>query len=227
MRLDLRNLVVEHDLDGVAELATTSRRVLGKLLSLTYDADPAVAWGAVEAMGAAASRLTDEDPDFVRHHLRRLHWLLQEESGGICWYSPQAMAEIVARRPEAFADYIPIVVNLLMETAEEDLEHFRPGMIWAVGRLGAWARPAMSDVLPSVVAALDHPDALVRAAAVWCLGRTGHVEELEARPALLEDEAPSALFHDGALHAVTVAAVAREALRADSAGTLPDDEPRT
>lgn len=209
MRTELRDLVVHRRLEAVTEMAGASRRVLGRLVSLTYDADPAVAWAAVEAMGAAAAHIADSDPDFVRHHLRRLHWLLQEESGGICWYAPQAMAEIVARRPDLFADYVPIVVNLALETAEEDLEHFRAGMLWAVGRLGALAGDVAADIVPGAVEALGHPDPQVRGMAVWCLGRIGRIAELDARVELQDDSGPCTLFVDGELRALNVARVAR------------------
>jgi hypothetical protein len=221
MKQDLRDLVAHRRLDAVTEMAAASRRILGRLVSLTYDVDPAVAWAAVEAMGAAAARIADSDPDFVRHHLRRLHWLLQEESGGICWYAPQAMAEIVARRPELFADYIPIVVNLVLETAEEDLQHFRAGMLWAVGRLGALARDAAADVVPRAVEALGHPDPQVRGAAVWCLGRLGRTAELEARPGLQDDCGSCALFLDGELRTLTVGRMAQEVR---GAGAVPPGE---
>jgi len=215
MRDELRDLIANGRRSDIAEIASRSRRVLGKLVALTYDADPEVAWGAVEAMGAAAERVADDDPDFVRHHLRRLHWLLQEESGGICWHAPEAMAEIVARRPGLFADYIPIVVNLMLETAEEDLQHFRPGMLWAVGRLGRLAAPTAGEVLPGIEAALDHPDPQVRGTAAWCLGRLGRTAALAARPALLGDDRACTLYAEGALRAVTVGRLVGAALGAE------------
>lgn len=208
MKPDLRDLVAHRRLDAVTEMAAASRRILGRLVALTYDPEPAVAWAAVEAMGAAAARIADADPEFVRQHLRRLHWLLQEESGGICWHAPQAMAEIVARRPDVFADYIPIVTNLVLVTAKEDLGHFLPGMLWAVGRLGALTGDAAADVVPIAVEALRHPDPQVRGAAVWCLGRLGCTAELEACSGLRDDGTPCTLFLDGELRSLTVARVA-------------------
>jgi hypothetical protein len=215
MRDELRHLIAHGRPEAVAETAARSRRTLGKLVALTYDADPHMAWGAVHAMGVAAARVADDDPDFVRHHLRRLHWLLQEESGGICWRAPEAMAEIVARRPDLFEDYVPIVVHLMLETAEEDLEHFRVGMIWAVGRLGALATPTAEKALPGIEAALDHPDPQVRGTAAWCLGRLNRTAALAARPGLLADDAPCMLYEDGALRTVTVGRLVGAALGAE------------
>lgn len=215
MRHELRDLIAHGQPEGVAEIAARSRRVLGRLVALTFDPDPAVAWGAVRAMGVAAARVADDDPDFVRHHLRRLHWLLQEESGGICWRAPEAMAEIVARRPDLFGDYVPIVVHLMLETAEEDLDHFRAGMLWAVGRLGGLAAPLVHDVLPVIEAALDGSDPQVRGAAAWCLGRVGRTAALAGRPDLLADTDVCALYEDGVLRTVTVGQLVGAALGAE------------
>ena len=157
IKKQIRQLLQDRDLDGLADLAGRKRRSLGLLVSLTFDSDPLIAWRAVEGMGAAADRIAEDDPDFVRQHLRRLYWLLNEESGGICWRAPEAMAEIVRRRPDMFADYIPIIVSLIEEMAEEDLSHFRPGILWAIGRLGHLAESdvdAAFDTIQVVVANL-------------------------------------------------------------------------
>ncbi len=82
--------------------------------SLTFVPNPLIGWCAVEAMGMGANRIAENDPDYLREHLRRRYWLLSEESGGICWRAPEAMAEIVRHRPVLFADYIPIVVLLIL-----------------------------------------------------------------------------------------------------------------
>ena len=146
MKKQIRQLLEHRDIEGLADLAARKRRVLGLLVSLTFDSDPLVGWRAVEGMGVAADRIAEDDPDFVRQHLRRLYWLLSEESGGICWRAPEAMAEIVGRRPRMFADYVPIVVSLIDQMAEQDLAHFRPGILWAIGRLGSLARDKKGDI---------------------------------------------------------------------------------
>jgi hypothetical protein len=202
----------ERRMDEIAALAEGRRRVLGTLVSLTFDADDLVAWRAVEALGVATARVADRDTAFAREQLRRLLWLITEESGGICWRAPEAMAEIVAHRPDLFDDYVPIVVHLLLETAEEDLEHFRPGILWAIGRLGPLARTCVADVLPAIEAALDRPDAASRGMAVWCLGRVGHTRALVARPELAADAASVALYQEGELRPVTVALLRERAL---------------
>jgi len=71
VKTHLRELLDTRRIEEIVDLAARQRRVLGALLSLTFDADPLIGWRAVEAMGAAAARIADDDPDFVREHLRR------------------------------------------------------------------------------------------------------------------------------------------------------------
>ena len=83
MKDRLRDWLANQDYEAIAGLAGRKRRVLSFLTALTYDHDPLISWRAVEAMGLAAGRISDEDPEYVRVHLRRLMWLLNDESGGI------------------------------------------------------------------------------------------------------------------------------------------------
>ena len=200
-------------------MAARRKRVLGSLVSLTYDADPQISWRAVEAVGVAATRVAEDDPDHVREHLRRLLWLMSEESGSVCWRAPEAMAEIVRHEPEMFADYIPIVVSLIESLAEEDLEHFRAGTLRAIGRLGAVAGEHVRDVTPAVASALDDSDPQVRGMAVWCLNEVGGAEFLADQPGLLADEGPVDLYENGQLVQTTVSHLAERARTSGSEGS--------
>ena len=212
MKRRLRQLLQQRSTDEIADVAGRKRRVLNALVSLTFDRDPLIGWRAIEAMGAAAERIAQEDPDCVRDHLRRLHWLLSEESGGICWRAPEAMAEIVRRTPALFSDYVPIIVSLIREMADEDLMHFRAGILWAIGRLGPTADTELPVVLPTITACLDRPDPQVRGMCVWCLGHVGQATVLADRPELLCDQGPVDLYEDGLLTRTTVCHLVQRAL---------------
>ena len=212
MKKRLRLLLEQRKTDEIADVARGKRRVLNLLVSLTFDRDPLIQWRAVEAMGAAAERIVPDDPDCVRDHLRRLHWLLSEESGGICWRAPEAMAEIVRRCPGLSGDYSPIIVSLICEMAEEDLIHFRTGILWAIGRLGAVAQRELDAVLPTIEACLDHADPGVRGMAVWCLGQVGQSRLLADRPDRLVDEATFSLFENGLLSQMSIGHLVRQVL---------------
>jgi HEAT repeat protein len=173
-------------------MAVRRKRVLGSLVSLTYDADPRISWRAVEAVGAAAS--------------------MNEESGGVCWRAPEAMAEIVRHRPNMFGDYIPIVVSLIVSLEEEDLKHFRAGALQAIGRLGAVAGDHVQAVTPALTSALIDSDPQVRGMAVWCLREVGLANLLADRPELFSDEGPVDLYEDGLLSRTTVSQLVQRAI---------------
>lgn len=209
MKKRLRQLLEKRSFDEIANQAVRKRRVLNHLISLTFDQDAQIGWRAVQAMGVAAERIAPNDSDRVRDQVRRLYWLISEESGGICWRAPEAMAEIVRRMPDLCADYVSIIVLLLREMAEEDLAHFRVGILWAIGRLGPIAEKELAAVLPAIQACLDHDDSQVRGMAVWCLGQCGREATVLQVSHLPADEGPVEFYEDGCLSTTTVGELVR------------------
>lgn len=204
----LRSLLAEGALEAVAARAVERHRVLGQLIALTYDADPLLSWRAVRALGLAAEGIAEAgEPRVARETVRRLHWLMTEESGGICWRAPEAMAEIVARRPSELRDYIPIILHFLTELADEDLRHFRPSVLRAIARLGPLAAPAAGDIMPALLAAAKYPDSKVRGPAVLALLALGRADAVAANPALLHDPGTFDIYEAGRIQRVSVADV--------------------
>ena len=157
MKEKLRDSLVNEDYDTIVKFAGHSNRVLSFLTALTYDEDPLICWRAVEAIGLAAARVADDDPELVRIHLRRMQWLLNDESGGIGWRFPEAMGEIIRNRPQQFAEFVPIVIALF-DMEEEDVVRFRAGILWALGRLGPFFPEEIRAALPWIMPCLDDPD---------------------------------------------------------------------
>ncbi|MFG1690866.1 DVU0298 family protein [Gemmatimonadota bacterium] len=211
LKKTVRDLLEQGEIDRVAEMAVSKRRVLGSLVSLSFDSDPEIAWRAIEASGASARLIVRKDPNTINEHLRRILWLVTEESGGICWHAPELMAEILAQLPGQFTDYVPIAASFLVTLEEEDLEHFRPGALWAIGRLGELAREQHSELVPAVAAALENPDPQARGMAVWCLGQIERPDLLSDRPELLTDDGPVDLYQERTLSRTTVGELAERA----------------
>lgn len=212
MKEQLRNLLVNEAYGPIIELAGHKRRVLSFLTTLTYDPDPLIAWRAIEAIGLAAGRIADDDPEFVRIHLRRLLWLLNDESGGIGWRAPEAIGEIIRNRQKQFAEFVPIVISLL-DMEEEDVGKFLPGILWAIGRLGQVMPDAAKLAIPGIVPCLNNPDPQTRGMAVWCLGQL-HAANHLLPEVLLKDDSAIDVYLDGQLVCKSVAQLAGEALAA-------------
>ncbi len=214
LRDRVRSLLQDGDLEAVAELATSRKQVLGSLIALTFDPDLQVVWRAIEAMGLVVAELESSEKAYLKEHMRRLYWLITEESGAVFWRAPECMAECSYRAPRLFESHIPIAFHLLETLEEEDLEHFRPGALWAIGRLHTLARDHLPALLPLVEEALDRKDPQSRGLAVWCLGEVGEVGGLESRPALMDDRGVVHLYRDRNVMETTVGAIAREVLAA-------------
>lgn len=166
----LRNWLIRADFPTIVDYAGGNKRVLSYLTALTYDQDRTLSWRAVEALGLAASQIAEDDPEYVRVHLRRLIWLLNDESGGIGWRAPEAIGEIIRHKPDLFENFIPILVNL-MDTEPEDAIRFRVGWLWAIGRLAEVRLQDARAALPWILPCLDDPDPQVHGMAAWCLGQ--------------------------------------------------------
>ena len=212
LKATVRGLLADGRLEEVAQLATERRRVLGSLIALTFDPDLQVVWRAIEAMGMAIEKVARFDKSYAKEHMRRLYWLITEEAGAVFWRAPECMAECCARLPSLFRSHVPIAFHLLETLEEEDLEHFRPGTLWAIGRLIHEARDDLPTVLPLVVEALDRPDSQARGMAVWCLGQVGEGARLEGRPDLLEDQGSVHVYRGRVVEERTVGHMVREVL---------------
>jgi len=193
-------------------LATEERRVLGSLIALTFEKDLQVVWRAIEAMGMAVEKLAPSHNGFLKEHMRRLSWLITEEAGAVFWRAPECMAECSARLPVLFKSHLSIAFHLLETLEVEDLEHFRPGAIWAIGRLAGVAKDDLPQLLPAVIEALNRPDPQARGMAVWCLGQVGEAGVLEGWPELMEDKGSVQLYRGRVVEEMSVGRLTREVL---------------
>jgi hypothetical protein len=105
--------------------------------------------------------------------MRRLMWMLNDESGGIGWGVPEAMAEIMVRHEGLAKEYVHILVSYMSEEANF-LEHelLQRGVVWGMGRL-AQARPQLvksKNAIRYLQPYLDSKDATVRGLAAWATG---------------------------------------------------------
>lgn len=195
----LRAWLQAGDLGALLEYASRHKRTLSYLTALTYDPEPVIVWRSLDACGRVAEQaIAAGEIDWVRNHLRRCQWLLSDESGGIGWRAPEMMGEIVARSPEALAEYIPQVALLLFDMEDDDAVRFKNGHLWAVGRL-AQVRLQQAEVgQPWALLALEDSDPQTRGLGLWCLlqfpAGLRPKELADFLPGLLADEGEVAIF---------------------------------
>jgi len=99
-----------------------ARKVINPLISSLYSMDEKVQNRSILAIGIVAAKLADYDIESARVIMRRLMWSLNDESGGIGWGAPEAMAEIMARNNKLADEYHKILISY-SEPGKNYLEH--------------------------------------------------------------------------------------------------------
>jgi len=112
------------------------RKAINPLISAFYDSDPNLRLKAISAFGQVVADLANEDMESARVVMRRLMWMLNDESGGIGWGAPEAMAEAMACHPRIAEEYAHILLSYIREDGNF-LEYgpLRRGTLWGIGRL--------------------------------------------------------------------------------------------
>ena len=163
----LRQWLLAADDAPLLELARTKNSVLSQLTALSYDLDERVSKQSIRVTGLAANIIAERDPEFVRNYILRLFWLVNDESGGICWKAPELIGEILYHCPQ-FSHFFPMLISLL-DLEKEDAPRFRVGTLWAIGRVVQVNRQAMLPALGHVQSiASVIQDSATQEIAVWC-----------------------------------------------------------
>lgn len=197
------------------------KSVVNALFSAVCRGEDQVHWHGVICMGIYVARLADADMEEARIVMRRMLWSLNDESGGIGWGIPEAMAEVMKCHQGLAREYIHMLISYMREDGSElfqdgnYLEHeaLQRGLLWGIGRL-AETRPDMlreRGVVPDLLPYLDSPDPAVRGQAVRNLGLLHAVETVERIIPLVKDAHEFTLYRDNRLQTVTVGMLAEEA----------------
>ena len=196
--------------------------VVHALFSAICRENPVVRWHAVTCMGDAVARIAEDDLEAARIVLRRFLWSLNDESGGIGWGAPEAMAECMCRDERLAGEYAHMLVSYMREDGEElcqdgnFIEHplLQRGVVWGIGRLAGCRRELLQQLGAGrdLGRYLEAEDPELRGLAALAAGR---LREATLRPllqGLRADTAPLSWYDEGALHQTTVGVLVRDAL---------------
>ena len=173
-----------------------ARQVINPLFSFLVHSDEKLRWRAITAMGAVVENLAVKDMESARVILRRLMWSLNDESGGIGWGAPEAMAEIMARHEGLAREYSRILISYTDDEGNFlEYEGLQRGVLWGLVRL-ARVRPQMvAEAGGHLQKYLESGDATIRGLAAWA---SGLLRIEEARPMiqlLVNDDSLLRLVH--------------------------------
>lgn len=179
---------------------------------------------AALALGLATARAAGGGAglDKAREVMRRLVWSLNEESGGIGWGAPEAMAEVMAAVPELAGEFGGMLASYADPASLLHLDHppLLAGALWALGRL-AGERPELAaryNAGPVLAANLGHKEPQVRAAAAWALGMLADTAFSQSLESLAKDSCTASYYEAGRVQSLPVAEIARRAISRIKAG---------
>ncbi len=196
--------------------------LVNPLFSALYRPEEILRWHAVTIFGEVLTRLAEKDMEAARIIMRRYLWSLNDESGGIGWGAPEAMAEAMFHHDRLNDEYLHMLISYMRQDGE--LEHqdgnflelpeLQRGVLWGICRL-AEKRAALlmeKEIVPDLLAYLPSGDATVRGLAAKALGLLGATDSVKALKTLLDDERSVRFYHDGEITVVIVSELAGIAL---------------
>ena len=199
--------------------AYREEELIHALFSALCRADETMRLRAALAFGRVVARLAAREMEAARVVMRRLLWSLNDESGGIGWGAPEAIAATIAESQVLADEYLHMLVSYLKEDGDEpyqdgnflELPALQRGLLWGIGHIA----PLYSDRLLAMDVAvelekyLSSPDKAVVGLALWCFTRLKAAAPDTLLEPLLADQTVVTLYVDAEPRSVTVGGLAR------------------
>ena len=190
-------------------------RVINPLIGALCSSNETVRWHAITALGPIVADLADHDMEAARVVMRRFMWSLNDESGGIGWGAPEAMAEIMAVHDRLAEEYGHMLVAYMREDGFYlELPQLQQGLMWGLSRF-AMVKPDLlkaKNVIIYLLPYLNSPDSTVRGLAARALGFLQSKEASQELAKLVNDSAQVKIFLNRTFVADTVGGLAHKAL---------------
>lgn len=215
LKADVQSILNQADFEkataGLMEIP--ARKIVNPLISLLCSTDDLLRWRAAAALGKVVGKLAQSDMESARVIMRRFLWQMNEESGGIGWGVPEAMAEIMAGHKGLATEYSSILISYVRE-GHNFLEYdpLRRGAVWGVGRVAQTTPDLVQWAIPALSASLESDDPAIRGLAAWAIGWSGHTGAKTKLKGLVDDQQEIPVFENGELKHKTVGLLASEAL---------------
>ncbi len=190
-------------------------KIINPLIGLLYESDELLKFRAVEAIGKIAASREKKDIEKTRIIMRRFMWNLNEESGGIGWGTPEAMAETAASSKKIYDEFIKIFISYVDPESGLYLDHeeLHPGIAWGIGRLAKkWpeTKKYAGYMLKDLI---KRTDPRVRGLSVWASGLCKMKELEKDIEKLLDDKNSFILYDDEKLKTITIGEASQKALK--------------
>ncbi len=197
--------------------------LLNALFSCLCHSDELVRWHAVSGFGFIVPAIAEKELETARTVMRRFLWMLNDESGGIGWGVPEAMAEVMFHSTPLGREYLHMLVSYTRDDGPElfqdgnflELDLMQEGVLWGLCRVAPVYRSKMlKHRLDDNLEVYFHSTS-ARVRGLVC--RLSGVLRLQKYRTFLygacEDVNPVRFYHEGRFMERTVSELARTALK--------------
>ncbi|PKK84319.1 MAG: hypothetical protein CVT49_04100 [candidate division Zixibacteria bacterium HGW-Zixibacteria-1] len=178
----VREMLVARDNEGIVRWATADRSAFRVLISLLFEPEKVNCYRAAEVLGKVAAVEARSNLENVRELLRRLFWTMNDESGNICWYAPEAIGEILFNVPDLCREFCPILASFLSE------EPFERGTRLAIARIAEYNPDIFDGIKEKLSKSLESPDHEIRGASLLALALIDNPAAQEGAHLLTDDD---------------------------------------
>jgi hypothetical protein len=193
IKTQVRELLKEREYDHLVDLCVIDRHAWQEIRFRLYEIDESTRWSAIEATAKLMQRWWQlKQQEKVRDFIRNLFWSMTDESGGVGWSSPQAIAEIIVNIPETLDPYGSMMIAYSIE--EQPL---MKGSLWGIGRMGKMIAEAVDFFQEKILAVFQSEDTEILGLALWAMGEVGFKPSLSYLENLQERNEPVRIYIDG------------------------------
>ena len=156
-RRKLKKLVI--DTLGQKELGAIHKTLAGfdagalvnPLFSSLCHTNERVRWHSISILGKVVKVIADRNIEDARVIMRRFLWMLNDESGGIGWGVPEAMAEAMINKDMLADEYLHMLVSYTLDDGPElyqqgnflEMPLLQRGVLWGLCRVSLKYRPLL------------------------------------------------------------------------------------
>jgi hypothetical protein len=172
-KIDARRILLSGDQDQFTAWVKSERNALEVLTALLFEEDAFFRFRAIEHIGIAARILWAGYPERIRRQVRRFLWMMNDESGALCWHAPEAIGEIMVNVPVLADEYGNMLISFYNE------EPFEAGVRSALTRLvekglmNGQLRERMESIKNNIIESLESGDAAIRGSSLILLKSIG------------------------------------------------------
>ena len=205
----VKTALSRRDYVNLLDLCEKDGRYRRSLKSAIYEADERVYRPATEAAAGLMQRWWEQGrKEQVKEYVRSLLWSLNDESGGIGWNSPQAIAEIILAIPELSEPY----GSMMISSALSEPPLVKSGL-WAIGRLGKRSKETLELHQSMLLEIFKSEDSQTLGLAAWAVGKAGFAPARPFLEALVDRKEPVQIYIEGSFCKEPLGFWASEALK--------------